>query len=83
VVRHSQGRAGTVRIGSFHGDVVAFSDENKTEPFEGPDYIADRGVDRELGHLCRQFCLSHKGLNHGLSRVNHLGAETLDVELDG
>ena len=51
MVRHSQGRAGTVRIGSFHGDVVAFSDENKTEPFEGPDYIADRGVDRELGRL--------------------------------
>jgi len=83
VVGHGQGRAGTVRIGSFHRDVVAFSDENKTEPFEGSDDVADRGVDGELGHLCGQFCLSHKGLDHGLSRVNDFGAETLDVEPDG
>ena len=63
--------------------MVPLADENETEPLKGSDDVADRGVDRELGHLGWQLCLGHKGLNHWIACFKDFRAETLDMELDG
>ena len=83
VVGHGKGCASAVGVGSLHRNVVGFSHENETEPFEGSDDVANGRIDGELGHLGGQLSLGHKGLDNRLTRVNNLGAETLDVELDG
>jgi len=50
VIRHGESRLAAVRVGARHGDVIALSDQNETEPLKGSDYVSYGSVDGELGH---------------------------------
>ena len=83
MIRHSKRRASAVGVSPGHGNVVAFSDQNETEPFEGSDDVVNWSVDGEFGHLCGQLSLGDKRLDNWFPSVDDFGAETLDMELDG
>jgi hypothetical protein len=50
LVRHGEGRAATVRIHSFHGNVIAFPNDAKAKDLQLLDHPCLRGIDRELRH---------------------------------
>ena len=61
-----EGIAGTVRVVSSQGNVIALPDDLETESCEGRDDLLDRRVDRKLRHSDRHAGLRDEGLDDGI-----------------